>query len=203
MNRPLDLNDYFNETPWRRCDVAGSDDQDALLVVRFQLGDRIALEELVRRWHSPLWRFVQGMLTDRSSAEDVLQNIWVRVVRSLVRLSEPEKLSSWLYRIARTAIAEQLREQYRHPPADEIGEIPDFEAGFGTVDRVDSIRAGLVRLHPVDREVVVLYYLEERSIDQVAEIANIPPGTVKSRLHRARCVMRETIEKEGDDHECE
>ncbi|MBC7968275.1 MAG: RNA polymerase sigma factor, partial [Fuerstia sp.] len=152
-------------------------------------------------WHPRLWRFVAGMLTDRASAEDVLQDVWLRVVRSLVRLRDPEKLSAWLYGIARAAIADRLRGQYRRPPSDEVSEIPESDDGIHAVDVDDSLRAGLARLHPDDREVVVLYYLEERSVDEVAEISNIPPGTVKSRLHRARRVIRETLENESDDHE--
>ena len=175
--------------------------QNAMLAVQCQLGDRPAWEELVRRWHPRLWRFVAGMLTDRASAEDVLQNVWLRVVRSLVRLREPEKLSAWLYGIARAAVADRLRDQYRRPPADAVGEIPDSDDGLDAVDVADSLRAGLARLHPADREVVVLYYLEERSLDEVAEISNIPSGTVKSRLHRARRVIRETLQNESDDHE--
>ena len=178
-----------------------SDEQNAMLALRCQLGDRAAWEELVRLWHPRLWRFVAGMLTDRASAEDVLQDVWLRVVRSLVRLRDPGKLSAWLYGIARAAIADRLRGQYRRPPADEVGEIPDSDGGLHDVDVADSLRAGLARLHPADREVVVLYYLEERALDEVAEISNIPPGTVKSRLHRARRVIRETLENESDDHE--
>jgi RNA polymerase sigma factor (sigma-70 family) len=181
--------------------VDESDEQDAILAVRCQLADRQAWDELVRRWHPRLWRFVVGMLTDRASAEDVLQNVWLRVIRSLVRLRDPEKLSPWLYGIARAAIADRLREQYRRPTEGEVGEIPDSDSNLNAVDVADSLRAGLKLLHPADREVVVLYYLEERSLEEVAEISNIPPGTVKSRLHRARRVIRENLDKEGVDHE--
>jgi len=89
--------------------VDESDEQNAMLVLRCQLGDRAAWEELVRLCHPRLWRFVAGMLTDRASAEDVLQDVWLRVVRSLVRLRDPGKLSAWLYGIARAAIADRLR----------------------------------------------------------------------------------------------
>ncbi|CAN5308592.1 sigma-70 family RNA polymerase sigma factor [soil metagenome] len=181
----------------------GPEKQDSLLAVRCQLGDAQAWEELIRRWQPRLWRFVLGMLTNRASAEDVLQNVWLRVVRSLARLREPERLGAWLYGIARAAVADRLREQYRHPPADEIEDIPDSDGGVDAVDLIDSLQAGLARLHPADREVVVLFYLEERSINEVAEISNIPPGTVKSRLHRARRVIRDSLEKEGTGHETE
>lgn len=181
--------------------MAGTDQQDTLMAIRCQLGDPLAWEELVRRWHPRLWRFVLGMLSDRTSAEDVLQNVWLRVIRSLVRLREPEKLSAWLYGIARSAITDRLREQYRHPPADEVSEVSDSDDSLKAVDVSDSLRAGLAQLHPADREVVVLFYFEERSLDEVAEISRIPSGTVKSRLHRARRVIREALEQESAEHD--
>lgn len=133
------------------------------------------------------------MLPDEAIAEDVLQIVWLKVVRSLARLREPERLSAWLYRIARLAVADQLREQYRRPLPDKLGEVPELDDGIELLDIADAIETGLSQLHPTDREVVVLYYLEQRPVCEVAEICGVPSGTVKSRLHRARCKIRETL----------
>lgn len=172
---------------------------DSILVVRCQLGDRDAWDLLVRRWHPRLWRFVSGMLLDRPTAEDVNQNIWLRVTRSLVRLRHPESLSAWLYGVARAAIADRLREQYRHPSSDNVVELSEADTGFEMIDNRDLIRSGLAQLQPPDREVVLLYYLHGCSLDEVARCCDIPPGTVKSRLHRARRVLRQTLEDKGTD----
>ncbi len=169
------------------------DPPDAVLAVRCQLGDTDAWETLVRRWHPRLWRFITRMLSDRTVVEDVLQSVWLRVVRTLVQLREPEKLTAWLYGIARRTVADWLRKHYRYPPADEVGEIPDWDRGIEMLIAVDSVEMGLGRLHPSDREAVVLHYLEELPVAEVAEICGVPPGTIKSRLHRARRVIRSTL----------
>lgn len=171
--------------------------QDARLAVRCQLGDKAAWEELVERWNPRLWRFISGMLTDQAAAEDVLQTVWMRVVRSMARLRDPERLPAWLYRIARLAVADRLRSQYRQPVSYLVDDVPEMNEGIDLIDIADTVESGLAQLHPTDREAVVLHYLEQRPIGEVAEICGVPPGTIKSRLHRARRVVREKFTNES------
>jgi RNA polymerase sigma-70 factor (ECF subfamily) len=166
---------------------------DAVLTVRCQLGEQAAWDALVYRWHPKLWRFVSRMLSDRGEAEDVLQSVWLQIVRSLVSLREPNRLAPWLYSIARRTIADRLRQLYRHPPPDEIDEAIDWDDGSERFDAADAVNVGLSQLHPVDREAIVLHYLEELPIAEVAEICGVPPGTIKSRLHRARQTFHKTL----------
>ena len=172
------------------------DDQDSMLVVRCQLGDRAAWETLVHRWHPRLWRFIFGMLGNHAVSEDVLQNVWLRIVRSLVRLREPDRLSAWMYGVARNVIADRLREQYRRPEPKEFTDAIVESDASEILEITDSLKQALDCLHPANREVVVLYYLEEKSLDEVAAVCLIPPGTVKSRLHRSRRLLREKLERE-------
>jgi RNA polymerase sigma factor (sigma-70 family) len=175
-----------------------TEEPDSILVIRCQLGESAAWECLVHRWHPRLWRFVLGMLGNRASAEDVLQNIWIRVVRSLVRLREPEKLESWMYRIARIVIADRFREHYRRPVPEVFVDAASVNNEQEVFELTDSIRSALTQLHPMDRESVVLYYLEEKTMSQVAAICEVPEGTVKSRLHRARGQLREILKSENE-----
>lgn len=170
--------------------------QDAALAVRCQLGEQDAWVALIDRWQPRLWRFVLRMLPNRVTAEDVLQTIWLRVIRSIVHLREPEAFAAWVYRIARLAIADQLREQYRHPPTEQFVDIADGDDGFEFVDIADSVESGLGRLHPTDREALVLYYFEQLPVGEVAEICGVPPGTIKSRLHRARTIIGKALKNE-------
>lgn len=174
--------------------------RDALLAVRCQLGEAAAWDELVLRWHPRLWRFVSRMVPGRAAAEDVLQVVWLRAMRSLVRLREPTRLAAWLYGLARAAVADRLRGQYRRPPPAEFDGRPDADATSDAVDVADEVEAVLDRLHPADREVLVLHYLEERPVGEVARICDVPAGTVKSRLHRARRAARAALhDKETPD----
>jgi RNA polymerase sigma-70 factor (ECF subfamily) len=174
-----------------------TDKNDALLAIRCQLGESGAWEELVLGWHPRLWAFVSRMISDRGRAEDVLQTIWLRVVRSMGRLREPERLAPWLYGVARAAVADEFRTLYRAPPTEVLDETAQSDEPADRLAIIEAVEAGLSQLHPIDREAVVLHYLEELPLASVAEICGVPAGTIKSRLHRARRIMRETLCDEG------
>lgn len=194
MNRVAGPCDCIDDPLENQC-VPDSEPSDETLAIRCQLGDQQAWELLIRRWHPKLWRFVTCMVSNQSTAEDILQTIWMRVVRSLVRLRDPERLPSWLYRIARVAVADQLRARYRQPATEIMVDISDDDDSEHWLETAEEIQSGLAYLHPFDREAIVLHYLEGRSVAEVAEVCGTPPGTVKSRLSRARRILRLHIEK--------
>jgi RNA polymerase sigma-70 factor (ECF subfamily) len=183
---------------------------DELLVLRCQLGEREALAELVRVWHVRVWRYVARMLGP-SDAEDVVQEVWLAVLRGLPRLKEPGRFAPWLFTIARRGVTNRLREEYGRPETPAPGEpiANDTIANDTTtddtttddmtgalVDRAELV-AGLSGLPLREREILVLFYLEDLSIDDCAEICAIPVGTVKSRLYRARRLLRDHLTEKG------
>ncbi|MGI5290344.1 RNA polymerase sigma factor [Nonomuraea polychroma] len=167
---------------------------DELLVVRAQLGERAALAELVARWRMPVWMYVRRML-DAERADDVSQEVWLAVVRGLPRLREPGRFVPWLFTIARRSVADRLRGEY----AREGFVGSDAVVGDPVEAMVD--RAGLVDalsgLPVLEREVLVLFYLEDLPVEDCAQICQVPVGTVKSRLNRARRLLRELLEEKG------
>ena len=166
---------------------------DAVIAVRCQLGDPAAWEVLVERWQPRLWGFIARMVADEQTAEDVLQTVWLEVVRSLVRLNDPERLAAWLYGIARRRIADRYRAAYRRPPTEEFNNVAMLDESIEQSDRTEWLALSMERLHPTDREAVLLHYYQELPIDEVAEICGVPPGTIKSRLFRARQVLRQVL----------
>jgi RNA polymerase sigma-70 factor (ECF subfamily) len=169
---------------------------DALIAVRCQLGDPTAWEVLVERWQSRLWGFIARMVPDEQTAEDVLQTVWLEAVRSLVRLKDPERLAAWLYGIARRRIVDRYRAAYRQPPTEEFNDIAMLDDSIEQTDRTEWLAVSLDLLHPADREAVLLHYYQELPIQEVAEICGVPPGTIKSRLFRARQILRQVLEGE-------
>ncbi|PZG13964.1 RNA polymerase sigma factor [Nonomuraea aridisoli] len=169
---------------------------DELLVVRAQLGERAALAELVARWRVPVWTYVRRML-DAERADDVTQEIWLAVVRGLPRLREPGAFAPWLFTIARRSVTERLRGEYarawEEPATDEAVTEDAVEA---MVDRAALVSL-LSGLPAPEREILVLFYLEDLSVEECARICRIPAGTVKSRLNRARRLLREHLEEKG------
>lgn len=164
-------------------------DPDHLLAVRCQLGDEDAWRELVARWQPRLWRHALGMLRQRAVAEEALQAIWLQVVRGLGRLREPARLSAWLHGVARRVIQERIRTSYT--AAEQAGSL-DAELPARAPDPAlhlevrEEILLALETLPPLDREAIVLHYLNELPVDAVAAVCGVPVGTIKSRLHRGR-----------------
>src|SRR5574338_965862 len=89
--------------------------EDELLAIRCQLGERAAFEELIRRWNDPLWRYVRRIAGEDDGAADLVQEIWLRVIRGMSRLREPARLRPWLFGVARRVAMDRLRQRYAAP----------------------------------------------------------------------------------------
>ncbi len=179
---------------------------DELLVVRCQLGERDAFAELVRAWHARVERYVERMLD--GADDDVVQEVWLAVFRGLPRLQQPDRFAPWLFTIARRAVMNCLRDAYSSHPAESpsagpSGASEDFagpaftdDAAAGVVDR-EAVAAGLAALPAREREVLLLLYLEDLPLAACAQICAVPVGTIKSRLNRARRLLREELIRKG------
>lgn len=169
-------------------------ERDALLVVRGQLGDRGALAELVEHWHLPVWRYVRRMLGEPGRADDVSQEAWAAALRALPALRDAERFAPWLFTIARRSVMNHLRERYGLQ--DTAGDEQVDDGTAGVLDRVE-LGDGLADVPPREREVLVLHYLLDLSLDECAQVLDVPPGTVKSRLFRARRLLRDRLIEKG------
>jgi RNA polymerase sigma-70 factor (ECF subfamily) len=173
--------------------------RDAWLAVRCQLGEREAFDALIDRWHGPLWTYARRLTGSDDAAHEVVQDAWLRILRALPRLRDATRLRPWLFGIARRALMDRLRGLYAAPPAsavdpDSLG-AADIGAMTGPDPELDeaTLLAGLAGLPVVEREVLTLFYLRELSLAEVAELVQVPVGTVKSRLHRARRMLRQAL----------
>ena len=172
---------------------------DELLAVRCQLGEPAAFDELIARWHAPLWSFVRRLAGDDDAAREIFQDVWVRVIRGIARLRDGSKLRAWLFGIARRTLMDRLREQYAKPTDPEI-DMDEIAADTWTDEADANLQAlddSLARLPIVEREVLTLFYLEELSLSEVAEALRVPVGTIKSRLFRARQMLRQDMKVRG------
>lgn len=171
---------------------------DELLAVRCQLGERAALDELVARWHAPLWRYVRRLLADGDVAAEVLQEVWIRVLRGLPTLRDPSRLRAWLFTIARRTSMDRLRIKYSDPPAASIDDVDvAAEEEPDLAHDIEAMQQELARMPLVEREALVLFYLQELTLEQIADVLGVPSGTVKSRLFRARRMLRQQMTAKG------
>ncbi len=173
-----------------------------LLVLRCQRGERQAFEELIRLWEERLFYYIRRLVESEEDAWDVLQQTWVRVLRGIKTLRDPARLPVWLYQIARTAALSHWRGHYRlhsRRALDcDLAALPSAE----TVDPLydaEQVHRALGQISVAHREVLTLHFLEEFSVEQMAEILASPEGTVKSRLFHARRALRAVLQREEGD----
>ncbi|MEM8874197.1 MAG: sigma-70 family RNA polymerase sigma factor [Planctomycetota bacterium] len=170
------------------------------LVLRCQLGEREAFAELVDAWHPRLWRHLHRTLGSTDAADEVSQEVWLRVVRTIMRLREPGAFPGWLFRIAHGSMTDRLRRQYRaaaHLASAEPTDVTVDVPATLEPDEVEHLHAALADLEPAHREALGLFYLEGFDIREVADALGVPVGTVKSRLHRGRSALRHALEQQG------
>jgi RNA polymerase sigma-70 factor (ECF subfamily) len=151
-----------------------------------------ALERLLDLYETKVFRMALSMLKDRARAEDVTQDVFLRLWRALPSYDGRAAMSTWLYTIARnTGLSAVRAERYRKTaPLDEASE----PAAATTTPEHVALEQHLSRLPEIQREVVTLFYLEDKSVKDVAEMLDLPEGTVKSHLHRARRALGAMME---------
>jgi RNA polymerase sigma-70 factor (ECF subfamily) len=177
--------------------------EDERLALRCRLGEPAAFAELVETMERPLLYFSRSIVHDDQAALDVLQAVWMTAFRQLRRLKEPVALRSWLYRVTRGHAIDHIRRDLARASAErvlaeEAGEVasPHEDPWFDTEDAAALHRA-LGTLEPRHREVLVLHFLEEMSVDEVASVVGCPPGTVKSRIFHAKRTLKEALLRLG------
>ena len=175
--------------------------EDEWIAVRCQLGERAAFDELIQRWHGPIWEYVRR-LSDDDVAQDIAQDIWLRVLRGIGGLRDPAKLRAWLFGIAHRTWIDTLRKKYAVVVADidevDRHELPDPMIADDLEQEITAVEQELSRLPPIEREALTLFYLRELSLQEIAQALDIPVGTVKSRLYRARRLLRRELTGKGD-----
>ena len=169
---------------------------DELLAIRCQLGERDAFDALIARWHEPLWRYLRRLANDGDVARDLVQDTWVRVLRGIAALREPDRLRPWLFGIARRVAMDRLRAQYvRGIQSDaELDALPANEADVNLEEQFATLDSSIAALPIVERETVTLFYLRELSIDEIAspagrarwhsQIATVPRPQAVARASR-------------------
>lgn len=168
---------------------------DRRLVLLARRGDPEALDRIVVEHHPRLRRYLRALFGPARvhETEEVLQETWLRALRGFARGAEVERLAPWLLTLARRAAIDRLRRRDGHgiePLADaELVHESVPEPWPEGLDAAD-VDAALARLGAAERELITLHHLEGTPVHDVARILGIPEGTVKSRLHRARRLLR-------------
>ncbi|MFO0570828.1 MAG: RNA polymerase sigma factor [Polyangiaceae bacterium] len=180
------------------------DATDEMLMVRYQRGDREAFAELVRRHKTPIYNFVLRHVRQGNTAEDVTQDVFLRVVQNASEFKHEARFSTWLYTIARNLCVDHLRKQThrRHPSLDQpvsssednrplIDSVADahprasVERSAVSGEVAGRIVAAVDALPEDQREVFLLREIANLPFKEIAEITGVGENTVKSRMRYA------------------
>jgi RNA polymerase sigma-70 factor (ECF subfamily) len=180
-------------------------DPDADLVERWQAGDLQAFEALVRRHEGKVYRLLVRMLGNREEAEDVAQEAFLSLHRHGHRFRGESRFSTFVYRVAANAALNRRRSlgrsharakglAERQAAGDELPAAPrDPEDAVHGSQVQFRVQEALLELPPDLQMAVVLYDIEGLSYREIARVLRVPEGTVKSRIHRARNALRESL----------
>jgi RNA polymerase sigma-70 factor (ECF subfamily) len=171
---------------------------DRSLVEQAKRGDREAFQVLAFGVSDRLFGVAHRMLRDFDAAGDALQGALMRIWRDLPSLRDPDRFEAWAYRVLIHACQDQLRSSRRAAPVlravqpEGIADDPATAVG----DREEVERA-FRRLNADQRAVIVLQYYRDLSLPEIAEVLQVPIGTVRSRAHYAKQVLRAAIEADS------
>ncbi len=184
---------------------------DKALVARALKGDESAFAELLERFRRPVFSLIYRMIGDREQAEDLAQEAFVKALNNLDSYNPNYRFSSWLFKIANNHAIDHLR-RARLPTVSIHGsphavnaereeetrivleahdESPEQE--IMALELGSEIEQAIARLRPEYRTAVILRHVESRAYEEIAEIMDVPIGTVKTFLHRARAELRTAL----------
>jgi RNA polymerase sigma-70 factor, ECF subfamily len=186
--------------------------QDSDLIERCRRGDLAAFDAIVERHQNRVYNLCFWSLNDPDEAADAAQDVFVRAWRSIAKFRGEAELSTWLHRIALNVIHDAVRRRQRVPlpfsatansTDDAAAESPSLDPGDPATgpeetvlhhERQQAVRRALAALPAHHRLVLVLFDIQGHSYDEVATLLEVPVGTVKSRLNRARLALRDKLD---------
>ena len=184
-------------------------DQD--VVRRACGGEEAAYRELLRRYQGPVFSLIYRMVRDRALAEDLAQDTFVKALKALDTYRPEFKFSSWLFKIANNVAIDHLRRRQLDTlsldggpdavtPQQVAGSTPRVvDRGESPLQEVEArelgaaIEQAIGKLRPEYRACIILRHIEDRPYEDIAEILDLPLGTVKTYLHRARAELMEIL----------
>jgi RNA polymerase sigma-70 factor (ECF subfamily) len=174
---------------------------EAEVIGRILNGDLRAFELLVKQYERLVFYVVHRLVKDDDAAQDVCQEVFIKVHKSLVRFGFQSKLSTWIARIAYLTAINYIRKYNRERTSDYPDDLENYhftaetpEQQFTKKETASYVEQLVQQLPEKYRAVLTLYHLNEFSCREIEEITGMPEGTVKNYLHRARKLLKEKLE---------
>lgn len=179
---------------------------DIALIERAQRGDRDAVDQLVIKYQARAYQFAYRLTGNSDDASDLVAEAFVRVYTALPRFRKDSQFTTWLFRIVTNCFLDQKKKQSRRPTtqlddaridADAHSTIVDQESPVESSERAEReqvMQNAISELPESQRAMIVMFHVENLSYEDIAAAMDMPIGTVKSRLNRARLALREILE---------
>ena len=184
---------------------------DQEVVTRAREGRETAFRELIGRYERPVFSLIYRLVRDRERAEDLSQDTFIKVLNALDRYDPSYKFSSWIFKIAHNTALDHLRKKEPEtlsldgsPHAESAAEAdasaisvssddPSPEDYAANRELAGVLEEAVGKLRPEYRTAIVLCHMEGRPYEEIAEIMDVPLGTVKTYIHRARHELRDLL----------
>ena len=176
-------------------------EHEQLPVPQARAGEPAAWDVLFRRYQLPLYVYVFELVRNEQTSLDLVQETFIAAARHITGLRDDDKFGSWLFSIAHQKVIQHWRKR-REIPLDEIPDLPDeFEDGPDDLlirrEQEAEFMNLLNQLPPPQRAVLLLHFIEDFSLEEIARITETQLGTVKSRLHYAKKSLRKLLEEQA------
>ncbi|MDR1372173.1 MAG: sigma-70 family RNA polymerase sigma factor [Dysgonamonadaceae bacterium] len=173
---------------------------DMPVIKRILEGDSRAFEEIVSVYGKKVFALVSKMVDRREDAEDISQEVFIRVFKSIGMFREDAGFSTWIYRIAyNTAVSELRKRKILFIPIEDETAESDTEgngdAEAETESKLCFLDRALKKLPPDERFLITLYYMEDRTMDEISAVSGLSPGNVKVKMYRIRKKLEKEINK--------
>ncbi len=167
---------------------------DQYLIQQTKLGDTQAFGTLVERYKDYVFTIVVRVLKVREEAEEIAQDTFIKAFESLDSFRGESKFSSWLYSIAYRKALDRVRKNKRQQTTGLLEEITESDAGtidnalqlMETKERKEKIRQCIMELPEIDATLITLYYFEDQSVKEIAQVTNLSEDNIKIKLYRSR-----------------
>ncbi len=171
--------------------------EDQAAVEKILAGDLSAFEGLVRRWQGPIVNLAYRFSRDRSRAEEIAQDVFLRAFRSLGQWRRDAAFSTWLFALATNLCCSELRRiPIQTVALEDVVEPRDpraIDGGLEEKDRDRAVRRAVASLPPKYRETLILFYFHDMDVSSAARSLALPEGTIKARLSRGREMLRRKL----------
>ncbi|MBL4827395.1 MAG: sigma-70 family RNA polymerase sigma factor [Spongiibacteraceae bacterium] len=166
--------------------------EEDLLLLAAQDGNQKAFHMIYQKYQKPLLRYAFKICNDRGLSQDAAQEAWLKLARNIRKIHDPRALRSWLYKLVHWSSIDLMRKANRCQENEAIFE----EERYTSTNEInlsdpDKLKLAINRLPSTEKQIVHLFYLDELTINEIAIVLRIPGGTVKSRLNRARKLLKQ------------